>query len=119
MRPRLPHTVFVLCLFAMLALTGRATASSGATGQITSLAILGVSYGQVVVTNPVGTSPCTSPAGQYAFDITTNKGKALLSLLEGAQLAGKTVGIGGDGTCLAVQQGLTIENLSIITVFTN
>jgi hypothetical protein len=119
MRPRLPYCVFVPCLSAALAFASPAKATTGATGQITSLAILGTTYGQVIITNPVGTSTCTSPAGQYTFDISTNKGKAFLSLLEGAQLAGKTVGVGGDGTCVTVQAGLTIENLSILTVFTN
>jgi hypothetical protein len=46
------------------------------------------------------------------------QGKALLSVLEGAQLAGKTVGAGGEA-CLRVLGGTTAETLGILTVFTN
>ncbi len=95
-----------------------AAKASGATGQIVSIIIVGTNFALVTITNPTGTSTCTSPAGQYAFDISTAKGKALLSVLEGAQLAGKTVGAGGEA-CLTIVAGTTAETLGILTVFTN
>jgi len=119
MSSRVVKVIATLATGALLLLSSPPAAkASGATGQIVSIAILGTNFAMVTVTNPTGTSICTSPAGIFAFDISTAKGKALLSVLEGAQLAGKTVGIGGEA-CLTVQAGLTAETLGIVTVFTN
>ncbi|HKY37315.1 MAG TPA: hypothetical protein VJN18_15335 [Polyangiaceae bacterium] len=39
---------------------------------------------------------------QYVFDVSTSKGKALLSLLMSAYLAGKSVTVAGTGSCVTV-----------------
>lgn len=108
-----------IALAATLLTAGIASAAGGATGVITGVAILGTQYAMVTVTNPVGTAPaCHNGAnGQYAFDISTAKGKAYLSAIEGAQIAGRTVGVGGGNSCLTVQSGTVVQTLDIITVF--
>jgi hypothetical protein len=119
MSSRFVKNIVTFAVIARLFLSAPTAANaSGATGQIVSIIILGTNFAMVTITNPTGTSTCTSPAGQYAFDISTAKGKALLSVIEGAQLAGKTVGAGGEA-CLTVLTGTTAEGLGILTVFTN
>jgi len=99
-------------------LTATLASAGGATGVINSVTIVN-SYGVVTVTNPTGSAPaCHNQGnGQYAFDISTAKGKAYLSAIEGAQLAGKTVGVGGGTACLTIQTGQAVQTLDIITVF--
>jgi hypothetical protein len=70
-------------------------------------------FATVTITNATGSVPCGT-LGTYSIDTSTAQGKAMLSTLEGAQLAGKRVGLGGTGTCVGGAEGL-----GIITVFTN
>jgi hypothetical protein len=108
----------IIAAFMLLG-AGAASAQGGATGVITGVMLLGTQYAAVTVTNPVGTAPTchNGAAGQYAFDISTALGKAMLSAIEGAQIAGRTVGVGGGTGCLTVQSGTSIQTLNIITVF--
>lgn len=55
---------------------------------------------------------------EFAFDPTTNKGKALLTMLTAAQLAGKRVDAAGAGTCSAMSTG-NAENLDYIKIYDN
>jgi hypothetical protein len=124
MRIKLLASIVGLLALTCFAADARA---AGGTGQITALTICnGVSYAMVGFTGLVDTSrpTCHSTlstyASSFAFDISTDKGKAMLSLLEGAQLAGKTVGYGdGSATCVTVQPGVSIETLSIVGVYSN
>src|SRR4051812_36719337 len=84
----------------------------------------GVNYASIQISGAgtIGHPACqtggsTSPF--FGFDISTNKGKAMLSLAQAAQLAGKVVSVAGTGACITVGTGLTYEGLASITVITN
>lgn len=103
-------------------LAGTSQATNVNTGKVTSIAILGTQYATFQTTGASGSAPACQtagqPAGLFALDISTTKGKALLEVVQSAQLAGKNVGLGGAGTCLTVQTGLSIETVGILTIFT-
>jgi hypothetical protein len=105
--------------FMSLASVAHAT---GGNGKVVSLAVatgVNSAYGQF--TGSTGTKPTchTAAADSYGFDISTNKGKAMFSLLQGAMLAGKTVGFGGASTCTIVgsEPYSVMETLDIVTVY--
>jgi hypothetical protein len=107
----------VVCLMFVVSLRSVAHASGG-TGTVTQISIRnGTNFATVDFTGVVGSHPCgNAPASQFGFDISTAKGKALLSMLESAYLAGKTIGYGGSGACITVEGGLSAEVLSIATI---
>jgi hypothetical protein len=104
-----------IILATMLA-AGVASAG-GANGVITSLIVHGTQYASVTITNPAGTAPAchNGAAGQFSLDIATTKGKGMLSALEGAQISGRTVGVGSGTTCLPVG-GANVQTADIIEV---
>ena len=106
-------------LGAALLSSGVASAGGGR-GVITEVMFLG-NFAAVTITNASAGPSChTGGAGQYAIDITTSSGKAMLSAIEGAQIAGRSVGIGGSSSptgCFTMQPGLAVQQLSIITVY--
>jgi hypothetical protein len=53
--------------------------------------------------------------GYFAFDVSTSKGKALLSVLLSAYLAGKGVGVQGAGSCTNAG-AVTLETVSKVTL---
>lgn len=53
----------------------------------------------------------------YGFDVSTAKGKALLSLATAASLAGKTIRITGSNACVTVASGLTLEDVESLVLF--
>src|ERR1044071_4687648 len=123
MRTKLLGIIAAIAFVSVFASSARA--ASGGTGKIISITIYnGTNFATVGFTNITGTRPSchnASISAEYAFDLSTNKGKALLSLAQSAQLAGKTVGFAGPSTntCTTVQAGLNIETLSIMNVLTN
>lgn len=99
-------------------LTAGIASAQGANGVVTSIQVLGTQYATFVITNPAGSAPAchNGVAGQFSMDISTAKGKAMLSALEGAEIAGRTVGVGGLTTCLTVATGSTVQTADIIEV---
>jgi len=114
----------VLVVFSLLLITSAANAAGG-NGSILAISIRnGANHATVDFTGVTGSHPGTcfgvtysAPYSQFGFDISTTKGKALLSLLESAFLAGKTIGFGGNGTsCITVETGVNVEILQIATM---
>jgi hypothetical protein len=59
--------------------------------------------------------------GNYALDLSTNRGKAALSLAQAAQLAGKTVSVNQvtqPGTCLTISTAVGNYGVEAATDFT-
>ena len=113
MTKRLISALSMLAATALTAPLAHAT-SSVPSGTVTSIGLQpGSTFAIVNVSNATGSAPCGT-LGNYSFDVSTAQGKAILSTLEGAQLGGKRVGLGGSATCQA-----GAEALGIITVFTN
>jgi hypothetical protein len=89
---------WAVCLAYVVAVTAPAHA-----GQVTNAKIFSLSVGsggttaKVVLTGGTTSVPMDAcgPGTNFAFIVTTNEGKALLSLLISAFLAGKTVGLTG------------------------
>jgi hypothetical protein len=120
---RLISALSMLAAIAFIVPLAHAT-STVSSGTVISIGLQpGTNYAIVAVTNATGaappnnppTNPC-APIGNYSIDITTAQGKAILSVLEGAQLGGKKVGIGGSANNACTGGA---EVLGIVTVFTN
>jgi hypothetical protein len=112
----------VMVAFAGLASLASVAHATGGNGKVVSIGVAsGSNYANVQVTGSAGTRPACHAAGAdlYGFDISTDKGKAMFSLLQSAMLAGKAVGFGGTSTCTAVctDPWCVMETLSIITVY--
>jgi hypothetical protein len=103
---------------------GPSTVNGGTIGDIT---IDGTSFARVYINN-VGTIPsrpsCNNSGffAHYAWDLSTAKGKALLSLLQAAQLSGKKVFLTGSTACTSINaQGgglFVIETLTTAAIAT-
>jgi hypothetical protein len=89
--------------------------ASGNIGQIVSIEIRpGTNFATVTMAPAgfYGTRPACHNSSQgpnsYGWDISTNKGRAMLSLAQAAQLAGKNLSVNGasqPGTCTNVNAG--------------
>jgi hypothetical protein len=105
---------------AALGVTPSARASGGTGTVIDVIVENGTSFGRIRLSGAgitTGRPGCHNSAytTHYGFDLSTSKGKALLSTATAALLAGKTVQAGGDGVnCTTVAPGLTIETLTYI-----
>jgi hypothetical protein len=68
-----------------------------------------------------GRPSCHNPAfgNNWAFDISTAKGKALLATAQAALLSGKSVSVTGSNSCTAVSGSIQIETLTVLRVFRN
>jgi hypothetical protein len=98
-----------------------ARASSGGSATVIDVVVEnGSSFGRIRLSGAAittGRPGCHNQAytTHYGFDLSTSKGKALLSTATAALLAGKTVQAGGDGlNCTLVAPGLAIETLTYI-----
>ena len=104
----------------------RAHAAMFVAGNILGLTVEGTNYATVQVEGNgfvSGSSPsCVTAAfanqGYFVMDVSTSKGKALLSVLLSAYLAGKSVGVTGTGTCSSnvPASGTTLEAVSKVTL---
>jgi len=84
-------------------------------GTVVSISVANSNFATVSITNATGSAPGACPTlGAYGIDISTAQGKAMLSALDGAQLSGKRLGVGGSTTCTG-----GAETLGLLTVFTN
>jgi hypothetical protein len=96
-------------------------APTSATGPIKNVTIRGANFAIVsILATPSGSRPSCHNGGfyDYAFDLSTTKGKALLSTAQAAMLAGKNTTITGSSSCTTVSTsgGGTIETLSTLSV---
>ena len=90
---------------ALAVLTASPAFAAGSTTQkITLINLVGsstVPYTVVLFDNPVSSSPaCAVQTAAMAIDSSTVRGKAQLSLITAAFLAGKTVTLTGTGVCV-------------------
>ena len=123
MRNQLLSAVLIVCAVAT-SHTANATVSS--TGLIQDITLEeGTNFARVALTTAVTGRPACHNATfttHYGFDVSTAKGKAALSMLTAAQLAGKRVVIFGTAACINVSQGVgttNIEEVQRVVVFTN
>ena len=111
-------------LFALLAGAPVAQAGQVLNGTITAIHLYGSSTTPVAAITYSGSlsgSPACATIPQiYMYaDLSTAKGRALLSLATSAMLAGKRVNIFGTNTCAQPSGGLSEENINYIQVFNN
>lgn len=113
--------LFALITAATVSLFANAASATGTTNVISDITVEGSYYARVAMAgSPIGGRPACHNAAytvHYQWDITTSKGKAMLSLAQAAQLAGKRVTVTGSGTC--VTGNASIEMLNSITLWTN
>jgi len=122
---KLLGVALVLSSFLSISKTAQA---AGGNGTITNIQVNSALNNVIVTfTGVTGGRPSCHNAGSFyassfSFDITEATGKAMLSLLEGAQLAGKVVGFGGIGVCFYLDppaNTIGVEALGIATINTN
>jgi hypothetical protein len=106
-----------ICAFMVAGVSPRGASASSTTDKIANIQITGTSFAKVYVTLAVGGRPSCHNGGttEYAFDVSTNKGRALLSIAQAALLAGKYVSIIGGSTCTTIG-GQSIETLQTLTL---
>jgi hypothetical protein len=116
---------------ALLTMTVAPAAKALAVGSNLSVSAIGLSKSSTTLayvrfsgSNITGQN-CTVPPGEQGqnmmfFDFTTTRGKAIMSLLTAAQLAGKKVSILGNNTCLTQQvdvlQNATMESINWVEI---
>lgn len=112
-----------IAALAMLTFAGSAHAWSSTTGVLGDVTIEGTNFARVAV----GTTPITAgrPASgchnaayttHYGFDISTTRGKAMLTAAISALLAGRSVTVAGSDSCVNLGT-VSLENATAITVF--
>lgn len=107
----------VACALVTLFVGGASAASS--TDLISDITMQGTQFARIAVTSASGARPACHNAGytiHYGFDISTNKGRALLSTATAALLAGKRVSATGAGSCTNLGT-VTIETLDSLTLW--
>ncbi len=105
-------------------LTGATALATSAVNTVYSVQIeSGTQYATIVVNggpHSSGRPSCHSTfnPNQWAFDISTNKGKAMLTMVQTALLSGKRIGVTGSGSCInvAATGTLNIEGISYISI---
>src|SRR6188768_62444 len=101
-------------LVAMTSLAASVAKASSVSGVIKNVTIRGTNYAVIMTASTVSGRPSchNGTIYDYAFDLSTTKGKALLSTAQAAMMSGKTVTItGGSGStaCTTVATGVSIE----------
>jgi hypothetical protein len=108
-----------LAAAAVAVVAPAATATSG-TNTISDITIEGTQFARLALNGgAIGGRPACHNAAftvHYQWDITTAKGKAMLTTAQAAQLAGKRVSATGGATCTA--GAFTIETLQTLTIWT-
>lgn len=107
--------VSMLCLGAIGSIAVAAHATSASNARLTAIQVSGTNVATLTIDFAVSGRPsCHFPLAEfdYAFDISTNKGKALLQLAQGAFLANKKVNIVGGATCTGSIE--TVQTLRVV-----
>lgn len=113
---------FVCALCAVVGLATSAANATQVTGKINSVFIYGTNYAIVSAEAlPSGRPSCHNSLRvySYAFDISTTKGKALLSSVQAALLSGKPTSIIGGTTCTNVGNNENIETVQALELRSN
>jgi hypothetical protein len=100
----------ILSLVAAGSVAAAAHATSVSNVRLVSIEVTGTSFAILTIDTSVGGRPsCHWPLAeaQYSFDVSTNKGKALLQIAQGAFLANKKIQITGGTTCVGGIEGVT------------
>jgi hypothetical protein len=104
-----------------LSLEAHATSASNTVSSVTIES--GTQYARITIDGgPFGGRPsCHNAAfgSDWAFDISTAKGKAMLASAQAALLSGKRVSVSGGTTCTNVSGAINIETLTKIQIFAN
>jgi hypothetical protein len=109
------------CLaLGLTALAAKADAAN-AVGTISQIEIIGTQYAILRISGgATGTRPACHTGGlqqsAFAMDLGTAKGRAMLSFATAAHLAGRSIEIGGAGTCLNIGSPFsTVEQVQRLT----
>jgi hypothetical protein len=110
---------FVCALAAGVGLGPSDAKASSVSGKITSVRVQGTNIG-IILTEvlPTGRPGChdSLQVYAYAFDISTSKGRALLSLAQAALLSGKPTFVSGGSSCTNVGGTEDIETLQTLSI---
>ena len=93
-----------ICAFIVVGVSSRGASASSTTAKVANIQVTGTSFVILYVQGTVGNRPSCHSGGnnEYAFDVSTNKGRALLSTAQAALLAGRYVSIFGGSSCTTV-----------------
>lgn len=114
---------FFLAAATVVPISPEANATSTASNTVFSVTIEGgTQYAQIMLDGGpynTGRPGCHNPAlgSNWAFDISTAKGKALLATAQAALLSGKTVSVTGSNSCTTVSGTINIETLTNLRIF--
>jgi hypothetical protein len=119
--PQLKKSLFILC--AVLSASSAATAKTTMLRvTVADISIEGESFARVGLNAAVikDRPACHDEdfSSHYAWDISSNKGRAMLSIIQAAQLSGKKLLLIGSDTCTATGEN-TIETLTAVSIYTN
>jgi hypothetical protein len=110
----------VVCAFALAAVAGAGVAkASSHSGKITAVRVQGTNVAVLLtdgIPNPRPGCHNSLQVTAYAFDFSTSKGRALLSLAQAAVLSGKPVTITGGTTCTNVGGTENIETVQMLAL---
>ena len=117
-------TILGVLVAALIAPTVHASDVTWPGGQVLDLVIeAGTQYARISVSGTVsGSRPVngchnnSSLNRHWSFDISTAKGKAILSVATAALLSGATVVVVGAGNCLTVSPGVGVEAISLLSL---
>jgi hypothetical protein len=115
---RVGRFVAVGSLMVGTSLTPDVARASSVTGVVKNVTIKGANYAVVMTAIPPSGRPGCHNGGtyEYAFDISTSKGRALLSTAQAALLSGKTATIIGGSSCTTVATGSAVETVQTISL---
>lgn len=109
----------VLSVAAVTSIDPTVASATTVSSKVSSLQILGTSF-VVLNVQPIvsGRPSCHNGfyVSSYALDVSTNKGRALLSTLQAALLANKTVHVTGGSTCTNTGS-ITLETVQELIIY--
>ena len=95
--------------------------ASSASGPIKNVTIKGTNFAVIMLTSATGSRPACHTASiyEYAFDISTSKGRALLSTAQAAMMSGKQTTVTGGTTCTTIGSSVieTVQTISVGSIF--
>jgi hypothetical protein len=121
MKNRFSFKVLSPLLVAAFATLSPAANATSTVNTLSDITIDGTNFARLAVNGPAigGRPSChvSTYSRHYAWDISTTKGKAMLATAQAALLAGKSVGVTGGSSCTTLVTGVTIETLTVLTIF--
>jgi hypothetical protein len=115
----------LLSIVATSSFSAPARSASAMSGTISDITIEGGNWARIALNgSPPGGRPACHNAAftvHYGIDISTAKGKALISSLQASQLAKRQISVTGGNFCLTINGingNITLEALQTLTIFT-